>query len=263
MAKIRFPTRIAQATDDEESRYALQGTLVTPEGFAVATDGRMAACVMAKVERIEAPILVPRELGPASKSDIKAAYQTNGGLKCEKLSIIKGQSRVEQAEAPDGRFPRVGEILNRIDVSKHVVLPINTHYLWRLTQAINLPNSTDIVVLLIPKPDDTGLVTDVVGVLANAESVTEAGGFGIIMPVDAEAATVRADFMKLRDAAAVPLDAAAKGWSDMCLAHSTKEEEIQTAAERKSKKREQVTSPAKRSGEPKQRRQPARKRSVA
>lgn len=54
MATIKFRTRIAHATDREDSlRYALRGTLVTPEGFAVATDGRIAACSKAQVSARE------------------------------------------------------------------------------------------------------------------------------------------------------------------------------------------------------------------
>src|SRR5262245_11646464 len=75
MATIRFPTRIAHATDEEESlRYALQATLVTPDGYAVATDARFAACVKVQVDGLDRPVLVPQQLGPKSKSDIKAEY---------------------------------------------------------------------------------------------------------------------------------------------------------------------------------------------
>src|SRR5688572_18465517 len=133
MVRIRFPTRIAHATDSEESkRYALQGTLVTPEGFAVATDGRIAACIKVEAEGLNTPTMIPQELGPASKTDLKAEYHANGERRCEKHSFVKGQQRVEQAEIKDGRFPRVGDIVKGMDLSKHLVLALDAQRLWRL-----------------------------------------------------------------------------------------------------------------------------------
>ena len=264
MATIKFPTRIAQATDEEETgRYALKGTLVTPEGFAVATDGRIAACIKVKADGIEGPVMVPQELGPKSKSDLKAEYHANGELRCEKHSIVKGQRRVEQADVRDGRFPRVGDILNQVEPSKHVVLAINAHYLWRLAQAINVPDTpaADVVVLLIAMPEKGDVVTEVVGVLSNYDSLhgEDAGGFGILMPCDAEADEARADFNKLRAAASASLDAAAKAWSDMCVPPGAKEVEADAAKEKCEQSTTHVDPPA----EPKPRRKTRRKRSVA
>ena len=232
MANIKFPTRIAHATDDEESaRYALRGTLVTPEGFAVATDGRIAACVKVKIDKLDSPTMIPQELGPTSKTDLKAEYHANGEQRCEKHSMVKGQRRVEQADVRDGRFPRVGDIFSGMDTSKHLVLAIDAQYLWRLAQAINVPDTpaADVVVLLIPTPEKGDVVTEVVGVLSNYDSCHDAGGFGIIMPCDAEAAQARADFNKLRAAAVASLDAAAKAWSERCVAGSRKEEKTEAA----------------------------------
>lgn len=225
MPRIRFPTRIAHATDEEESkRYALQGTLVTPEGFAVATDGRIAACVKVNVDGLDAPTMIPQELGPSSKADLKAEYHANGQQHCEKYTLVKGQQRVEQADVRDGRFPKVGGILNGIDSSQHVVLAIDAQRLWRLAQAINVPDTGDIVVLLVPVPKEGEPVTEVVGVLSNHDSYQDAGGFGVIMPCDAEAVQARAKFKKLREGAVASMDAAAKAWSERCVAESRKEE---------------------------------------
>jgi hypothetical protein len=216
---------MAHATDHEESsRYALQGTLVTPDGYAVATDGRIAACVKVKIDKLDSPTMVPQDLGPLSKSDLKADYHANGELRCEKHSTVKGQQRIEQADVREGRFPRVGDILNGVDASTHLVLAINAEFLWRLSQAINVPDTGDVVVLLIPAPDKDGVVTQVVGVLSNHESCPDAGGFGVIMPCDAEAKQARADFDKLRKAAATSLDAAAKAWSERSVTGAPKEE---------------------------------------
>lgn len=264
MAKIRFHTRIAHATDNEESaRYALQGTLVTPDGFAVATDGHIAACVKVKVDGLDSPAMIPQELGPTSKTDLKAEYHTNDELKCEKHSIVKGQRRVEQADVRVGRFPRVGDILNGMDTSEHLVLAINANYLWRLAQAINPPDSqsADVVVLLIPTPEKDGVVTEVLGVLSNDDSRhgEDAGGFGIIMPCDALAAQTHADFNKLRKAAAASLDAAAKSWSDQSIKRGQKEVDTDLAAETSG----QLTTHIERPARSKPRRKAGRKRSVA
>lgn len=215
MTRIRFPTRIASATDEDKSlRYALQNTLVTPEGFAVATDGRIAACVKVKADELNFPTMIPQELGPSSKSDLKAEYYANGESKCEKHRLVKGQQRVEQAITQEGRFPKVGEILNRVDTSQRMVLAVDAQRLCRLAQALNVPDTGDVVVLPIPPPNEEGLVTEVIGVLANYESLSDAGGFGVIMPCDAEVALVRTNFKKLRDGAVASLDAAAKAWSE-------------------------------------------------
>jgi hypothetical protein len=260
MPKIRSPTRIAHATDDEESaRYALQGTLVTPDGFAVATDGHIAACIKVQVDGLDAPIIVPQELGPNSKADLKAEYHANGEPKCEKHSVIKGQCRVEHADVRDGRFPKVGEIFSGMDASKHLVLVINANFLWRLAQAINVPETGDVVTLLIPKPEKDGLVENMVGVLSNIESCANSGGFGILMPCDADAAQARADFNKLREAAATSLDAAAKTWSDQCVARSQKQKETEPVSESS----ESQVSPSEQSIPIKPRRKAARKRSAA
>lgn len=218
MTRIRFPTRMAHATDEDESaRYALQGTLVTPEGYAVATDGRIAACTKVEVQGLDAPTMIPKELGPKSKADLAAQYHANGKSQCDKHSSAKGQQRVEQADIREGRFPKVGDIFQAVDAAAACILALNAEYLWRLAQAINLPDSSDVVVLLIPPPDQEGLVTNVVGVLANQESLAEAHGFGVLMPCDAEAKQVRKDFNKLRKAAIGSLDSAAKAWSERRL----------------------------------------------
>jgi hypothetical protein len=263
MASIKFRTRIAHATDEEESqRYALQATLVTPDGYAVATDGRFAACVKANVDGLEGPVMVPQELGPKSKTDLKAEFHANGELACEKRSIVKGQLRVERAEVRNGRFPRVGSVLDKVDVVKGLVLAINANYLWRLAQAINVPDShaADVVILLIPTPEKGDVVTEVIGVLSNDESRhgygEDAGGFGIIMPCDAEAEAARCDFELLRNAAKHSLDAAAKRWSEACVERSLPEDEAKPAPVPPKQK-----APAK--ARPKRRRKAARKRSVA
>lgn len=245
MTRIRFPTRMAHATDDDvPTRYALQGTLVTPEGYAVATDGRIAACTQVEVHELVAPTMIPKELGPKSKADLAAQYHANGRSQCEKHSIVKGQQRVEQAAIREGRFPKVGDIFQGVDVSTPCVLALNAEYLWRLAQAINVPDASDVIVLLIPPPDQEGLVTSVIGVLANQESLVGTGGFGVIMPCDAEAHQVRKDFNKLRKAATGSLDAAAKSWSDRWLKPDTA---VASSADRPPSKRS--TSPAKQ-GEP-------------
>jgi hypothetical protein len=268
MAKIRFPTRIAQATDDEESaRYALQATLVTPEGFAVATDGHLAACVKVKVDGLEGPVMVPQELGPKSKTDLKAEYHVNGAMTCERHSTVKGQRRVEKAEMKDGRFPKVGDVLDGLDADKTLVLAVNASYLWRLAQSINLPDTPagDVVALLIPRPDDSGVVTDAVGVLSNYDSChgEEAGGFGIIMPCEANAVEARIDFTKLRDAAKASLDAAAKSWSDMCIARWKKQEKSEAAAKKTANKPDEAATSIEPRAKSKARRKAARKQSVA
>ena len=265
MATIRFPTRIAHATDSEESaRYALRGTLVTPEGFAVATDGRVAACIKVKVDGLDSPTMIPQELGPTSKSDLKAEYHANGELRCEKHTMVNGQRRVEQADVRDGRFPQVGDILNGMDTSKHLVLAIDAHFLWRLAQAINVPDTPaeNVVVLLIPAPEKDGVVSQVVGVLSNHDSChgEDAGGFGILMPCDAEATQARADFNKLRNAAAASVDAAAKTWSERCVACSLPAEEAKLASASSKRK---TLAKAEQPVAPKPRRKAGRKRSVA
>lgn len=218
MTRIRFPTRIAHATDEAESaRYALQGTLVTPEGYAVATDGRIAACTKVEVEGLKAPTMIPQELGPKSKADLAAEYQANGQSQCEKRCVVKGQPRVEQAEIREGRFPKVGDIFQAVDPAAACILALHAEYLWRLAQALNLPDSSDVVVLLVPPPNTEGAVTSVVGVLANQESLAAAHGFGVLMPCDAEAQQVRKEFNKLRKATVGSLDTAAKVWSERRL----------------------------------------------
>lgn len=218
MTRIRFPTRMAHATDDDApTRYALQGTLVTPNGYAVATDGRIAACTKVDIDELKVATMIPKELGPKSKADLAAQYHANGRSRCEKHSTAKGQQRVEQAEVREGRFPKVGDIFQAVDAAASCILALNAEYLWRLAQAINLPDSSDVVVLLIPPPDQEGLVTNVVGVLANQESLAEAHGFGVLMPCDAEAKQVRKDFDKLRKAAVDSLDRAATAWSEQRL----------------------------------------------
>jgi hypothetical protein len=268
MAKIMFPTRIAQATDDEQSaRYALQATLVTPEGFAVATDGHLAACVKVRVDGLEGPAMVPQELGPRAKTDLKAEYHTNGEFTCEKHSFVKGQRRVEQAQMKDGCFPKVGDVLDGLDADKTLVLAVNASYLWRLAQAINVPDTPaeDVVVLLIPRPDGSGVVTDAVGVLSNYDSChgEDAGGFGIIMPCEANASEVRADFTKLRDAAKASLDAAAESWSDTCVARWKKQEEHEAAAKKTANKPDEAAASVEPREKSKPRRKSRRKQSVA
>jgi hypothetical protein len=265
MPTIRFPTRIAHATDDEESaRYALRGTLVTPEGFAFATNGRLAACVKAKVDGLAGPTMIPQELGPTSKADLKAEYHANGALKCEKHSVVKGQPRMEQANIREGLFPRVSDILHGIDARKSLVLAVNANYLWRLAQAINVPDTpaADVVILLIPKPDEGGVVTEAVGVLSNYDSLhdEDAGGFGIFMPCDADAAQARADFPKLRDTASASLDAAATSWSQNGVERAQRDEEVPAKPLEETKT---APAPAEQTSALKPRRRAARKRSVA
>jgi len=265
MATIRFPTRIAHATDEEESkRYALRGTLVTPEGFAFATNGRLAACIKAKVDGLADPTMIPQELGPRSKTDLKAEYHANGALKCEKHSIVKGQQRVEQANVREGRFPRFGDILHGMDAGKSLVLAVNANYLWRLAQAINVPDTpaADVVILLIPKPDKGGAVTGAVGVLSNYDSLhgENAGGFGVMMPCDADAAQTRADFNKLRAAASASLDAAATSWSQNWVERAKRDEE---APAKQLEETKPAPAPEKQTSASKPRRRTARKRSVA
>jgi hypothetical protein len=268
MAKIRFPTRIAHATDDDESaRYALQATLVTPEGFAVATDGHLAACVKVRADGMEGPVMVPQELGPKSKTDLKSEYHVNGAMTCERHSTVKGQRRVEQAEMKDGRFPKVGEVLDGLDADKTLVLAVNASFLWRLAQAINVPDTPagDVVVLLIPRPDDSGVVTDAVGVLSNYDSChgEDAGGFGVIMPCEANAAEARTDFSKLREASKASLDAAAKSWSDMCVTRWKKQEDSEAAAKETVTKPDEAAASVEPRAKSKARRKAARKQSVA
>jgi hypothetical protein len=263
MATIRFPTRIAHATDDQESaRYALRGTLVTPDGFAVATDGHLAACVKVEADDLQAPTMVPQELGPKSKTDLKAEYHAGGQLTCEKHTFLKGQRRVEQAPVQDGRYPRVGEILGGLDAANTLVLALNAHYLWRLAQAINVPDTlaADAVILLIPKPQKDGLVREAVGVLSSIDSRPDAGGLGIVMPLDTDAAQARADFGKLREAATASLDAAAGHWNEMYLDRGRTDEEAAKPAEAADK---EDTSNAADEPQPKQRGQRRRRRSVA
>lgn len=219
MVRIRFPTRIAHATDSEKSkRYALQGTLVTPDGFAVATDGRIAACTKVNVDGLELPAMIPQALGPATKSDLSARYVTRGD-NCSKHTVVKGQERVQQARVTAGRFPSIGDIAGKVDPAACSVLAINARHLWRLAQSINVPDSGDVVVLLVPPADDDGVVARVLGVLANQESLhtEETGGFGMIMPCDAEAAAARSRFSQLRDAAVSSVDRAARLWSGQPL----------------------------------------------
>jgi hypothetical protein len=216
MATIRFSTRIAHATDEEASaRYALQGTLVTPDGFAVATDGRIAACTKVVVKELTAPTMIPQDLGPASKSDLNAEYYVNGQRRCEKRTVVKGQQRVEQADAQEGRFPKIGGIADNVDPATCSVLAINARHLWRLAQSINVPDTGDVVVLLVPPAGKDGVVSTVLGVLANHESLRaeDSGGFGMIMPCDADAAEARSDFKKLCGAVLPLVDAAAGEWS--------------------------------------------------
>ena len=265
MPTIRFPTRIAHATDDEESaRYALQGTLVTPDGFAFATNGRLAACVKAKVDGLAGPTMIPQELGPKSKTDLKAEYHANGALKCEKHSIVKGQLRVEQANVREGRFPRVGDILHGMVAGKSLALAVNASYLWRLAQAINVPDTpaADVVILLIPKPGEGGAVTGAVGVLSNHDSLhgEDAGGFGIFMPCDADAAQARADFNKLRNAASASLDAAAMSWNQSWVKPAKRDE---AAPAKQVEEAKPAPAPKEHTSASKPRRRAARKRSVA
>lgn len=204
--------------------------------------------------------MVPQKLGPKTKADINAEYEVNGEAKCEKHSIIKGQAQVDQAVVQDGRFPQIGEILNGIDASKQVVLPINAEFLWQLAQAINVPDSSNVVTLLVPAPDKDGLVTKVIGVLSNDDSCRgeHAGGFGIIMPVDAEAAQVRADFKKLVEESVNSLDSAAKTWSEHPIERSQKKNAKKGVVE-SSAKSSHGKSPAR----PKAPRKARRRRSVA
>lgn len=167
MASMRFSTRIAQATDEQESnRYALQGTLVTPEGFAVATNGRLIACVQAQVDGLTHAAMVPQELGPKSKADLKAEFHTNGqSLRCEKHSTVRKQRHIDSADVQAGRFPQVGYCLDKVDTQRGLVLAINAHFLWRLAQAINVPdtNAAETVTLLIPLPPEGEVVTEAIG----------------------------------------------------------------------------------------------------
>jgi hypothetical protein len=211
--------------------------------------------------------MVPQELGPKSKTDLKSEYCVNGAIICEKHSTVKGQRRVEQAKMKDGRFPKVGDVLDGLDADKTLVLAVNAGYLWRLAQAINVPDTPaeDVVVLLIPRPDDSGVVTDAVGVLSNYDSChgEDAGGFGVIMPCEANAAEARTDFAKLRDAAKVSLDAAAKSWSETCVARWKKQEESEAAAKTTANKPDEAAAAVEPQEKSKPRRKNRRKQSVA
>jgi hypothetical protein len=227
--------------DEEESaRYALQGTLVTPEGFAVATDGRIAACTKVTAKELTAPVMIPQDLGPASKSDLNAEYFIHGERRCEKHTVIKGQRRVQQADVQEGRFPRVGDIANGIDPATCFVLSINARQLWRLAQAINVPDTGEVVVLLVPEPDKDGVVSKVIGVVANHESLhgEDTGGFGMIMPCDTEADAARADFAKLCGAVE-SVDAAAKLWNGESVARSDSKAAAKPADSKPAKPRRQ------------------------
>lgn len=57
-----------------------------------------------------------------------------------------------------------------------------------------------------------------------------AGGFGIIMPCDAQAEAARREFQLLREAAKPSIDAAAIHWSEARVEHC-RTEEVVTAAE--------------------------------
>jgi hypothetical protein len=265
MPTIRFSTRIAHATDDEESaRYALRGTLVTPEGFTIATNGRLAACVKAKVDELAGPTMIPQELGPTSKTDLKAEYHANNALMCEKHSVVKGQPRVEQAHVREGRFPRVGDILHGMDARQSLVLAVNAKYLGRLAQAINVPDTpaADVVLLLIPKPDQGGVVTEAVGVLSNFDSLhgQDAGGFGVFLPCAADAAQTRAEFNKLRDAASASLDGAVMRWNQNWFERAKRDEEPPA---QQPEETQPAHAPEEQTAASKPRRKATRKRSVA
>jgi hypothetical protein len=217
----------------------------------VATDGRIAACTKVAVKDLAAPAMIPQDLGPASKSDLNAEYYVNGERRCEKQTVVKGQKRVEQADVQEGRFPRIGDIAGNVDPATCSVLAINARHLWRLAQSINVPDTGDVVVLLVPPASEDGVVSTVLGVLANHESLhaEDSGGFGMIMPCGADAAEARSDFKKLCSAVLPLVDAAAGRWSGDGVKHSGPEPESEP--------------PAKPKPAAKPRRQSRRKRSVA
>jgi hypothetical protein len=105
-----------------------------------------------------------------------------------------------------------------VEAGKALLMAVNANYLWRLAQAINVPDTpaAEVVTLFIPRPDESGVVTGALGVLSNHDSLhgENAGGFGVLMPCDADAAQVREDFLKLRDVASASLDAAATNWNE-------------------------------------------------
>ncbi len=176
----KIGTGIGHATDEgNDGRYALNGVLVG-ESCAMATDGRIAAVVMAGTDKEwQGPVLIPGEIAPKAKADSKAVYKTNGNL----LNVARtrpGKPDVV-ATVKDGRFPKLQECFPPIGtLDMRAVVKIDAEKLLKVAKAINKlgAENAGMVTLIIQENEESAII-----VLPNDEGRGAAGGIGLVMPL--------------------------------------------------------------------------------
>lgn len=181
--RINPTTKINGCTDKEASRYSLGSVQIVPiiqdervvigrnadmsqiterrptnEVYAVATNGQIMA-----VNRIEG-MAVETALCPAPMMKPEAARLRNKVSLNGRWESTSGKI----APIPEGRFPRVADVL---PTARTVTMGITPELLKRLSDAI----STDGIVSLIFDVDQNNLVSGSIGVMGD-------NGFGVIMP---------------------------------------------------------------------------------
>lgn len=188
--RINPTTKINACASKESKRYALANVQIVPiiqdevvsigrnadgsqlterrptnEVYAIATDGQMMA-----VNRLHG-MAVESAMCPAAMMKPEAAKLRNTVSLNGRWESTAGK----MAELPEGRFPRVADVM---PTSRTVTMAITPELLKRLADAI----STSGIVNLIFDVDQDNLVTSSIGVIGD-------NGFGVIMPAESVTGT--------------------------------------------------------------------------
>ena len=188
--RVNPTTKINGCTNKEATRYAISSVQIVPiiqdervvlgrnvdgtqiterrptnEVYAVATDGQIMA-----VNRLEG-MAVEAALCPAPMMKPEAAKLRNKVTLNGRWESTAGKV----APIPEGRFPRVADVL---PTARTVTMALTPELLKRLSDAI----STSGIVSLIFDVDQNNLVTSSIGVMGD-------NGFGVIMPAESVTGT--------------------------------------------------------------------------
>lgn len=227
--RIKFQTQIGKAAEAEAGRYAMGNVIVTPDGKAVAINGRIAAVtnVEVRTEEGEEFAVVPSKLID-KKVGVGKMFDVNDG-KAKRYD----KNKTVEGEAAYGRLPSSLSFVfpgfheSDIDSGSCVALTLDVGQLASLADAIN-SQENKVTLLLHLDQKDKGCVTSTIGVLGDT-------GFGCMASHVYDGEPIREKVKEYRQLAAdmesidVALRAYNKVESYRVEAENEKEKEAATA----------------------------------
>lgn len=170
---LELETRIDQACDEENTRYALASVRLVrkseTDAILCASDGRIAACVKAHADKIADDVVIqniPRDIIPRTKATRRNPRTVSLNGRWES----RNKFTEAQRETELGRFPKMfGDVFPNASKDE-LAVRLDACLLHRLADSITSAGENKMITLVI-RDDESAI------------AVIGANGIGVIMPL--------------------------------------------------------------------------------